>query len=69
MDLLYRTKKFTELGLTKGHGWFLNFLGVDDFITELTEKFGAPKKFNKLPSPLFSPKTNNTCYQKPNPSR
>jgi hypothetical protein len=30
---------------------------------------GALKKFKKLPRPLFSPKTNHTCHQKPNPSR
>ncbi len=30
---------------------------------------GAPKKFKKWPRPLFSPKTNHTRHQKPNPSR
>jgi hypothetical protein len=30
---------------------------------------GAPKNFNKWPRPLFRPKTNLTCHQKPNPSR
>jgi hypothetical protein len=29
----------------------------------------APKKFKKWPRPLFRPKTNHTCRQKPNPSR
>ncbi len=27
------------------------------------------KKFKKWPCPLFRPRTNYTCYQKPNPSR
>ncbi len=27
-DLKKFVKKFTELGLTKGHGWILNFLGL-----------------------------------------
>jgi hypothetical protein len=30
---------------------------------------GAPKNFKKCPHPLFRPKTNLTCHQKPNPSR
>jgi hypothetical protein len=30
---------------------------------------GAPKNFKNWPCPLFRPKTNNTCHQKPNPSR
>ncbi len=30
---------------------------------------GAPKKFKKWPRILFRPKTNHTCYQKPNSSR
>ncbi len=30
---------------------------------------GAPKQLKKWSFPLFSPKTNPTCHQKPNPSR
>ncbi len=30
---------------------------------------GAQKKFPKWPRPLFWPKTNHRCHQKPNPSR
>ncbi len=30
---------------------------------------GAPEKFNKWTRPLFRPKTNHTCHQKPNPFR
>ncbi len=31
--------------------------------------FGANKKFKKWPRPLIGPRTNNTCHQKPDPSR
>jgi hypothetical protein len=27
---------------------------------------GAPKKFKNWPRPLFRPRTNHTCHQKPN---
>jgi hypothetical protein len=30
---------------------------------------GAPKKFKKWSRPLFKPKTNHSCHQKPNSSR
>ncbi len=30
---------------------------------------GAPKKFRNWPRPLFTPITDHTCHQKPNPSR
>ena len=30
---------------------------------------GAPKKFKNWPRPLFWPRTDDACPQKPNPSR
>jgi hypothetical protein len=58
-------EKFTELGLTKDAADFKFKLAL----TARNALFGAPKKFKNWPRPLFRPRIDHACPQKPNPSR
>ena len=39
------------------------------YLKKSTKPCWAAKKLKNWPSPLFRPRTNHTCHQKPNPSR
>jgi hypothetical protein len=48
----------------------LEISGIDKNTQQLRHKIiREPKTFKRLTGPLFRPKTNHICHQKPNPSR
>jgi hypothetical protein len=56
-----------SLKTDQGHLWgeeFNTFLKRSPPIPTRYKIIGAPKKFKTWPPPLFTPKTNHTCYQR-----